>query len=82
MSLLTGFHPQDAITSRALLHDAGGPANPWQMLVIARASSFVLLLRLSKRRVLHLEVDEVRAIRLVGRLSPLLQFVFVNHDRF
>ncbi|KAG8218163.1 hypothetical protein J3R82DRAFT_3711 [Butyriboletus roseoflavus] len=59
MALLDDGAPMmDTITSTSLLHDAGGPASPWQMLIIARASSFVLLLRLSKRRVLHLEVDE------------------------
>ena len=44
---------QDKITS------TGDPESAWPMLIIARASSFVLLVRLSKRRVLHLEVDEV-----------------------
>ncbi|KAF8548316.1 hypothetical protein OG21DRAFT_779839 [Imleria badia] len=58
--LLIGFYTQDAIKLTSLLLDTGGPASPWQMLIIARTSSFVLLLRLSKRRVLHLEVDEVR----------------------
>lgn len=51
---------QDAATKGSLARDTTDPENPWQMLVIARASSFVLLLRISKRRVLHLEVDEVR----------------------
>lgn len=50
--------------STSLLHGTGHAENPWQMLIIARASSFVLLVRLSKRRVLHLEVDEVRHNRI------------------
>jgi hypothetical protein len=60
--LLIGFCSQDPVTSTStsLLLDTRGPENPWQMLIVARASSFVLLLRLSKYRVLHLEVDEVR----------------------
>ena len=64
--LLIGFCSQDAVTSTSLLLDDAGPENPWQMLIIARASSFVLLFRLSKHRVLHLEVDEVR-IRFADR---------------
>ncbi|KAG9309822.1 hypothetical protein JVU11DRAFT_10201 [Chiua virens] len=42
----------------SLFYDTDTPASPWQMLVIARESTFVLLLRLSKLRVLCLEVDE------------------------
>ncbi|KAG6375248.1 hypothetical protein JVT61DRAFT_3464 [Boletus reticuloceps] len=58
MTLLDDEVPlMDAVTS-TLLSDTPGSVSPGQMLIIARASSFVLLLRLSKHRVLHLEVDE------------------------
>ena len=62
--LLIRFYSQDAVSPTSLLVDTA--ENPWQMLIIARASSFVLLFRLSKHRVLHLEVDEVR-IRFADR---------------
>ncbi|KAF8548311.1 hypothetical protein OG21DRAFT_779388 [Imleria badia] len=59
MALLDDGAPMmDTIKLTSLLLDTGGPASPWQMLIIARTSSFVLLLRLSKHRVLHLEVNE------------------------
>ncbi|KAI9460418.1 hypothetical protein HD554DRAFT_2133790 [Boletus coccyginus] len=59
MALLDDGAPMmDAITSTSLLLGAAESAKQWQMLIIARASSFVLLFRLSKCRVLHLEVDE------------------------
>lgn len=59
VSLMHRSGTQDVVRSASLDHDMSHTENPWQMLIIARASSFVLLVRLSEQRVLHLEVDEV-----------------------
>ncbi|KIK93330.1 hypothetical protein PAXRUDRAFT_12720 [Paxillus rubicundulus Ve08.2h10] len=57
------------------------PADPWQMLIVSRATSFVLLLRLSKSRVLHLEVDErfVASKFEVIKTDLLLSIQHVSH---